>query len=60
MLQLVLVINKNGRQLIPIIQRFVGWEWVFACLAIGPILGIASMFQYKRHEMNHVKGTIGQ
>jgi MFS family permease len=45
--------------LIPIIQRFVGWEWVFACLAIGPILGIVSMVKYKRHEMNNVKGTIG-
>jgi MFS family permease len=46
--------------LIPIIQRFVGWEWVFACLAIGPILGIVSMVQYKRHEMTSVKGPIGQ
>lgn len=46
--------------LIPIIQRVVGWEWVFACLAIGPILGIVSMVQYKRYEFNHhVKGTIG-
>ncbi|MEH7248297.1 MFS transporter [Neobacillus niacini] len=42
--------------LIPVIQRFVGWEWVFACLAIGPILGIVSMVKYKRHEMNNVKG----
>ena len=45
--------------LIPIIQRLVGWEWVFACLAIGPILGIVSMVQYKRHDFNNVKGTIG-
>ncbi len=41
--------------LIPIIQSVVGWEWVFACLAIGPVLGIASMVQYKRHEKNNVK-----
>ncbi|SEN01888.1 Sugar phosphate permease [Mesobacillus persicus] len=46
--------------LIPIIQRVVGWEWVFACLAIGPILGIVSMVHYKRFETNNVKGTIGQ
>lgn len=38
--------------LVPVIQRIVGWEWVFACLAIGPILGIVAMVQYKRHEMN--------
>ncbi|WP_069188014.1 MFS transporter [Bacillus sp. FJAT-27251] len=37
--------------LIPIIQRIIGWEWVFACLAIGPILGIVSMVKYKRHEV---------
>jgi MFS family permease len=36
--------------LIPIIKSFVGWEWVFAFLAIGPILGIVSMVKYKRHE----------
>ncbi|MFC0274621.1 MFS transporter [Metabacillus herbersteinensis] len=45
--------------LIPIIQRFVGWEWVFAFLAIGPILGIVSMVKYKRHEFNNVNGIIG-
>ncbi|RSD26259.1 MFS transporter [Mesobacillus subterraneus] len=45
--------------LIPVIQRFVGWEWVFTGLAIGPILGIVSMVQYKRYEIGHVKGTIG-
>lgn len=38
--------------LVPVIQRIVGWEWVFSCLAIGPILGIVAMVQYKRHEMN--------
>ncbi|MCL7745511.1 hypothetical protein [Halalkalibacter alkaliphilus] len=41
--------------LIPMIQRYVGWEWVFALLAIGPILGILSMVKYKRHEFNHVE-----
>lgn len=30
-------------QTIPIIQSFIGWEWVFAFLSIGPILGIISM-----------------
>jgi len=36
--------------LIPIIQKVVGWEWVFSILAIGPILAIVSMFLFKRYE----------
>jgi len=38
--------------LIPIIQRIIGWEWVFTILAIGPILGILSMVKYRRYEFN--------
>ncbi|MGE7023434.1 MFS transporter [Solibacillus cecembensis] len=38
--------------LIPIIQRIVGWEWVFSILAIGPILGIISMVKFRRYEFN--------
>jgi len=45
--------------LVPIIQRVIGWEWVFACLAIGPILGIVSMIRYKQHELNQVKAAAG-
>ncbi|MBI0581294.1 MFS transporter [Neobacillus cucumis] len=41
--------------LIPIIQRFVGWEWVFSLLAIGPILGIVAMLKFKRHEFRMEK-----
>ncbi len=26
--------------LIPLLQKYIGWEWVFAVLSIGPILGI--------------------
>jgi MFS family permease len=39
--------------LIPIIKSFVGWEWVFAFLAIGPIFGIFSMVKFKRHEFTN-------
>ncbi|WP_066288459.1 MFS transporter [Bacillus sp. FJAT-29937] len=39
--------------LIPIIQRIVGWEWVFAILAIGPIVGIITMVKYRRCEFNN-------
>ncbi|KHF38511.1 MFS transporter [Halalkalibacter okhensis] len=41
--------------LIPMIQSYVGWEWVFALLAIGPILGILSMLKYKRYEFNYME-----
>ncbi|MDL4840561.1 MFS transporter [Aquibacillus rhizosphaerae] len=36
--------------LISVLQNFVGWEWTFAALAIGPILGIISMTKFKRYE----------
>lgn len=38
--------------LVPILQRLVGWEWVFTFLAIGPILGIVFMVKYKGYEVN--------
>lgn len=42
--------------LIPIIQRIIGWEWVFMLLAIGPILGIIAMIKYRRYEFNNEEG----
>ena len=44
---LITILSIN---LIPIIQNVIGWQWVFSILAIGPILGIVSMFLFKRHE----------
>ncbi|MEK4229215.1 MFS transporter [Solibacillus sp. FSL H8-0538] len=41
--------------LIPIIQRIIGWEWAFTILAIGPILGIITMVKYRRYEFNNEK-----
>jgi len=41
--------------LIPIIQRIIGWEWVFTLLAIGPILGILFMVKYRRYELINQK-----
>ncbi|WP_397539057.1 MFS transporter [Rummeliibacillus pycnus] len=41
--------------LIPIIQRIIGWEWVFTILAIGPVLGIGFMIKYRRYEINNEK-----
>lgn len=40
--------------LVPVIQSFVGWEWVFVMLAVGPILGIISMLKYKQYELKNV------
>jgi MFS family permease len=37
--------------LVPVLQKAMGWEWVFTILAIGPVLGILSMFKYKVHEL---------
>jgi MFS family permease len=36
-------------QALPFIQTVVGWEWVFAFLSIGPILGIVSMDKLRKH-----------
>ncbi|HWL23245.1 MAG TPA: MFS transporter [Ureibacillus sp.] len=44
---LITIVSIN---LIPILQNFIGWEWVFTILAIGPILGIIFMMKYKRYE----------
>lgn len=41
--------------LIPVIQRMIGWEWAFFILAIGPILGTITMFKYKRYEFRNEK-----
>ncbi len=41
--------------LIPIIQRIIGWEYVFTILAIGPILGMITMVKYRRYEFNNEK-----
>lgn len=37
--------------LIPFLQEHIGWEWVFAVLSIGPILGIISMIKLKPYEV---------
>ena len=35
-------------RLLPTIQRAVGWEWAFAFLALGPIVGIWAMLTLRR------------
>ncbi|WP_366923064.1 MFS transporter [Metallumcola ferriviriculae] len=41
--------------LVPVIQAQIGWEWVFAILSIGPILGIISMSHLKYYETSGKK-----
>lgn len=38
--------------LIPLVQKIMGWEWVFSILAIGPVLGILSMVRFKQYEVS--------
>lgn len=37
--------------LIPILQSWMGWQWVFPVLAIGPLLGVISMGYLRRVEV---------
>lgn len=37
--------------LIPIAQSIIGWEWVFALLSIGPVLGLISMMKFHAYEV---------
>lgn len=34
--------------MIPLLQQAVGWQWVFAFLAIGPAIGIWAMWAFKQ------------
>ena len=31
-------------RLIPVLERWVGWDWAFAFLAVGPAVGIGAMY----------------
>ena len=35
-------------RLVPALQERVGWEWAFAFLALGPVVGIAAMLALRR------------
>jgi hypothetical protein len=35
-------------QLVPVVVGWVGWQWSFAVLAFGPMLGIAAIRQLRR------------
>jgi MFS family permease len=35
-------------RLIPTVERWVGWQWAFAVLALGPVVGVAAMGVLRR------------
>jgi MFS family permease len=35
-------------RMIPPLERWVGWEWAFAFLAIGPVVGVWAMYALRR------------
>lgn len=43
-------------QIIPLAQIYVGWQWVFIILSIGPILGIISMLKLRKYETETARG----
>ncbi|WP_046179564.1 MFS transporter [Domibacillus tundrae] len=44
---LITILSIN---LISFLQPYMGWEWVFILLGIGPVLGMVSMTKFKRYE----------
>ena len=41
------LLTLGSIQLIPVLVNWIGWEWAFAMLVIGPIFGSYSMWQLK-------------
>lgn len=44
------LITIGSINLIPYVQQWISWEWVFTLLSIGPILGIIAMVKLKAYE----------
>ncbi|MFD1564617.1 MFS transporter [Haloarchaeobius amylolyticus] len=42
------LITIGSIQLVPIVQRAVGWQWAFLPLAVGPLIGTISMLTLRR------------
>jgi hypothetical protein len=43
-------------RLIPRLERRMGWEWTFAFLAIGPVVGVGAMCALRRVHPTWVEG----
>ncbi|WP_456271032.1 MFS transporter [Bacillus sp. AK031] len=44
---LITIVSIN---LVPFLEAYMGWKWVFSVLAAGPIFGLVSMVKFKRYE----------
>ncbi|MBO1212183.1 MFS transporter [Staphylococcus nepalensis] len=44
------LITIGSINLIPLFKDFIGWEWVFTTLSVGPIIGIIAMSKFKEYE----------
>ncbi|SIR86992.1 MFS transporter [Natronorubrum thiooxidans] len=54
------LITIGSIQLIPIVQRAVGWQWAFVPLAIGPLIGTLAMLRLRsRPEAAQLAGGRG-
>lgn len=36
--------------IVPFLQEYLGWEWIFTLLSVGPIFGMLSMVKFSRYE----------
>jgi len=54
---LITIISIN---LVPILQQQLGWQSVFAFLAIGPLLGTLAMYQFRKYEVKNNNELLGR
>ncbi|MEN1969432.1 MFS transporter [Lentibacillus sp. N15] len=54
------LITIGSINLIPLVRDFIGWEWVFTLLSVGPIIGIITMSKFKGYEKGklHMSNTL--
>ena len=49
------LITVGSINLIPLLKDFIGWEWVFTILSVGPIIGVIAMYKFKEYEKVKIK-----
>jgi len=54
---LITIISIN---LVPILEQQLGWQWVFAFLAIGPLLGTLAMYRFRKYEVKNNNELLGR
>ena len=51
------LVTAGTIQLVPLLQEWLGWEYAFAVLALGPAFGIGSIRQLQRHNRGAARGN---